>query len=65
MMVKFYYPDGDWCYRAIQTVHAIFTIPKANLLRGPKKGTAMGIMNSKLPNSKRSARVSVTNSDHT
>lgn len=24
MMVKFYYPDGDWCYRAIQTVHAIF-----------------------------------------
>ena len=24
MMVKFYYPDGDWCFRAIQTVHAIF-----------------------------------------
>ncbi|SHJ41046.1 hypothetical protein SAMN05444000_10889 [Shimia gijangensis] len=23
MMVKFYYPDGDWCYRTIQTVHAV------------------------------------------
>ncbi len=25
MMVKFNYPDGDWCYRAIHTVHAVFT----------------------------------------
>ncbi len=24
MMVKFNYPDGDWCYRAIHTVHAVF-----------------------------------------
>ncbi len=23
-MVKFFYPDGDWCYRAMQTVHAVF-----------------------------------------
>ena len=23
-MVKFYYPDGDWCFRAIHTVHAVF-----------------------------------------
>ena len=23
-LVKFYYADGDWCYRAMQTVHAIF-----------------------------------------
>ena len=23
-MIKFYYADGDWCYRAMQTVHAIF-----------------------------------------
>ncbi|WP_270729639.1 hypothetical protein [Shimia sp. Alg240-R146] len=24
MMVKFYYPDDDWCYRGLQTVHAVF-----------------------------------------
>jgi hypothetical protein len=23
-MIKFYYPDGDWCYRALHTVHAVF-----------------------------------------
>lgn len=24
MMVRFHYPDGDWCYRPLHTVHAIF-----------------------------------------
>ena len=23
-MIKFYYPDGDTCYRALHTVHAVF-----------------------------------------
>lgn len=23
-MIKFYYPDGDTCYRHIDTVHAVF-----------------------------------------
>lgn len=52
MMVKFYYPDGDWCYRAIQTVHAIFQNSEGKLIARAEKGIAMGIMNSKLPNSK-------------
>lgn len=24
MMIKYYYPDGDWCYRAMHTAHAVF-----------------------------------------
>lgn len=24
MMIKYYYPDGDWCYRALHTAHAVF-----------------------------------------
>jgi len=23
-MIKYYYPDGDWCYRALHTTHAVF-----------------------------------------
>lgn len=23
-MIKYYYPDGDWCYRALHTAHAVF-----------------------------------------
>jgi hypothetical protein len=24
MMIKYYYPDGDWCYRALHTAHAVY-----------------------------------------
>lgn len=23
-MIKFYYPDGSYCYRALHTVHAVY-----------------------------------------
>ncbi len=42
MMVKFYYPDGDWCYRAIQTVHAIFHNSERKLIARAEKGDRNG-----------------------
>lgn len=42
MMVKFYYPDGDWCYRAIQTVHAIFHDSEGKLIARAEKGDRNG-----------------------
>jgi len=31
-MIKFYYPDGDTCYRALHTVHAVFNNPEGKLI---------------------------------
>ena len=42
MMVKFYYPDGDWCYRAIQTVHAFFSQFRRQTYCAGRKGDRNG-----------------------
>jgi len=42
MMVKFYYPNGDWCYRAMQTVHAIFHSDDGTLMARTEKGDRTG-----------------------
>lgn len=31
-MIRFNYPDGDHCYRALHTVHAIFNAPDGKLI---------------------------------
>ena len=31
-MIRFDYPDGDHCYRALHTVHAIFHDPDGRLI---------------------------------
>lgn len=42
MMVKFNYPDGDWCYRSLQTVHAIFHDAQGKLIARAEKGDRTG-----------------------
>ncbi len=42
MMVKFYYPDGDWCFRAIQTVHAVFHNEEGKLIARAERGDRNG-----------------------
>ena len=32
MMVRFHYTDGDWCYRPLHTVHAIFHDARGRLI---------------------------------
>jgi len=31
-MIKYYYPDGSHCYRAIHTTHAVFTNEDGKLI---------------------------------
>lgn len=31
-MVKFYYPDGTHCYRALHTFHAVYTADDGRLI---------------------------------
>ena len=31
-MIKYYYPDGSHCYRALHTVHAVFTNDDGQLI---------------------------------
>lgn len=42
MMVKFHYKNGDWCYRAIQTVHAVFHDDEGKLIARAEKGDRSG-----------------------
>lgn len=42
MMVKFYYPNGDWCYRSMQTVHAIFHNSDGALIARAEKSDMSG-----------------------
>lgn len=36
-MIKYYYPDGDWCYRALHTVHAVFHDAEGRLVARAEK----------------------------
>lgn len=31
-MIKYYYPDGSHCYRALHTTHAVFRDPEGRLI---------------------------------
>lgn len=42
MMVKFYYPGGDWCYRPLHTVCAIYHDEAGALLARVEKGDRSG-----------------------
>lgn len=37
-MIKFIYPDGSHCYRALQTVHAVFRNEAGKLIARAEKG---------------------------
>ena len=41
-MIKYYYPDGDWCYRALHTTHAVFHNPEGKLMARAQKGDGSG-----------------------
>ncbi len=41
-MVKFLYPDGDWCYRSIHTVHAVFHDKAGKLIARAERGDRNG-----------------------
>ena len=36
-MIRFNYPDGDHCYRALHTVHAIYHNPQGKLIARAEK----------------------------
>ncbi len=36
-MIRFNYPDGDWCFRALHTVHAIFHDAEGRLIARAEK----------------------------
>lgn len=36
-MIRFNYPDGDHCYRALHTVHAVFHDPDGRLIARAEK----------------------------
>lgn len=36
-MIKYYYPDGTHCYRALHTAHAIFRDDKGRLMARAEK----------------------------
>jgi hypothetical protein len=42
MMVKFHYPDGDWCYRGLHTVHAVFHNGEGQLIARAERGDRNG-----------------------
>lgn len=43
MMIKYYYPDGDWCYRALHTAHAVFHDPEGKLIARAQKPDGIGL----------------------
>lgn len=43
MMIKFYYPDGDWCYRALQTAHAVFHNDDGKLTARAERADGSGL----------------------
>ena len=36
-MIKYYYPDGTHCYRALHTTHAVFRNDEGKLIARAKK----------------------------
>lgn len=41
-MVKFLYPDGSHCYRAIHSVHAVYTADDGKLIARAEKADRSG-----------------------
>ncbi|MDU9003489.1 SRPBCC family protein [Sedimentitalea todarodis] len=42
-MIKYCYPDGDWCYRALHTTHAVLHTAKGKLIARMEKGDGSGL----------------------
>ena len=42
-MIKFIYPDGSHCYRALHTVHAVFTNDEGELIARAEKADQSGM----------------------
>lgn len=42
-MIKYIYPDGTHCYRALHTVHAVFTNDEGKLVSRAEKGDQSGM----------------------
>ena len=42
-MLKFLYPDGTHCYRALHTVHAVFRNDAGKLIARAEKGDLSGM----------------------
>lgn len=42
-MIKFIYPDGSHCYRALHTVHAVFRNDKDGLVARAEKADRSGM----------------------
>jgi len=47
MMIKYYDPDGDWCYRALHTAHAVFHNAEGKLIARAENPMDHRFMNSK------------------
>jgi hypothetical protein len=42
-MLKYIYPDGTHCYRALHTVHAVFTNEEGKLMARAEKSDQSGM----------------------
>ena len=42
-MIKYIYPDGTHCYRALHTVHAVYTNDAGKLVSRAEKGDQSGM----------------------
>ena len=42
-MIKYYYPDGSHCYRALHTTHAVFYDEAGKLIARAQKGDGSGL----------------------
>ena len=42
-MIKYHYPDGTHCYRALHTTHAVFTNDEGKLIARAEKGDGSGL----------------------
>lgn len=42
-MIKYIYPDGTHCYRALHTVHAVFRNDEGKLISRAEKGDLSGM----------------------
>jgi len=42
-MLKYYYPDGTHCYRAIHTAHAVYTNDEGKLIARAEKPDRSGM----------------------
>jgi hypothetical protein len=42
-MLKYYYPDGSHCYRAIHTAHAVYTNEDGKLIARAEKPDQSGM----------------------